>query len=227
MAKKAIMKPAFNQTIAEIQALAAAGNAVAGLIYQSSDDNAAGKPGVAYASENNELNWLITGTTNSDNIAMTLAPDGTISADAILAGSDNIMTAGADGFRVPELKIAAGSQGQLAYNAATNTLEMTALATKRTIVDETHTDLDSFISANYQNGDEYQAGDRIYLKAHTGGTRVYDNTVDEGQTPAGDATDFVLLEGPELEDSYIRSLIQDGDGLEYNPATGVMSADLH
>lgn len=233
MANHAIMKPGVNQTKSQYDALSAANGAKQGFFYMSSDLDAAGNHYYGWGQADGTIAWIVNSdnqavqaVSDSDTIDMTLTAAGQLSAEAVLSSdTDNLLT-NSNGLKVPTLKIAAGSGGQLTYDAATNEIGFTSLAIKNTVVDETATDINNFIANNYTNGDEYQSGDLIYLTAATGGSQVWVNKVDEGQTAAGDATDFIQLQKPDLDDSYIRNLLSAGGDLTYDPSTGEFFLDV-
>lgn len=106
-----------------------------------------------------------------------------------------------------------------------NELVMTALAITRVHVDTTATNIAAFVAASYIEGDEYQEGDTIIMQAHTGGVRVY---LHNGDTTGGVA-DFTEVQNPgqNLTDEYIRALVSNGNGLNYNVMTGQFSVDTN
>ena len=110
-----------------------------------------------------------------------------------------------------------GSASRLSYDPATGLLSLTALGITSVTVDNSSADLATWITANYTGGNELQEGDTLILQVpmeayiHNGGT-------------AGDATDFSVLQVPNLSDTYVRNLFSgSGGGLSYNPATGAFT----
>lgn len=232
MAFNALMKPAENQTRAQVEAIGTAGNGVAGFFYMTSDLNAAGQQvygvgqsdgSIAFLGYEGDAPLQDVGTTPT--VAMVVDANGVVTSNVQFgAAADNIASDAGDGVFVPSLKIHADSQSLLEYDQATNALRMTSLADKTKIVDTTSVDLAAAIAAHYATGTELQVGDVIYLNNATGGGQIWVNTVGKDDTPAGDASDFILWSGPDLTDDYIRNLLSGGNGIDYNPTTGVISA---
>ena len=88
-------------------------------------------------------------------------------------------------------------------------------------VDETATSLSAWISSNYTNGDEKQEGDIIVLTAVSGRAQTF---IHNGGT-AGDANDWAEIEGADVTDAEVRAALSASNGINYNSATGVFTAD--
>lgn len=230
MSFNALMKPTVNQTRAQVEAIGTAGNGVAGFFYMTSDTNAAGQQvygvgqsdgSIAFLGYEGDAPLQSVGTTPT--VSMAVDGNGEVTANVQFgAAADNIASDAGDGIYVPSLKIHADSQGLLEYDQATNALRMTSLADKTKIVDTTSVDLDAAIAAHYATGTELQVGDVIYLNNATGGSQIWVNTIGKDDTAAGDASDFIQWSGPDLTDDYILNLISGGNGIDYNPSTGVV-----
>jgi hypothetical protein len=118
-------------------------------------------------------------------------------------------------FETEQLTIAAASQPYL--EIVGGALSVKALAISTVTVDTTSADLSAAIAANYSNGDELQRGDTLILKGVAGGDEVY---IHNGGS-AGDATDFTIVQVPNLDDAYVRTLVSANQGITYNNSTGV------
>jgi hypothetical protein len=122
------------------------------------------------------------------------------------------------------ISIKSDSQNHLIYNSSTGELGVKALAIISTTIDDVAEDISEFVTSNY-TGTEFQEGDLVILNAATDANkRTY---IHNGGT-ASDITDFSLINGPELTDTYIRGLFSNGNGLGYNPTTGLffLEADI-
>lgn len=134
------------------------------------------------------------------------------------ANANNKLLTGTDGgLHVLDLTIAAGSASRLSYNSATSELSLTSLGITSVSVDTTSANLAAFIAASYTAGTEFQEGDVVIITTsgetfiHNGGT-------------TGTATDFTVIETPNVTDAYIRNLFSSANtAINYNPATGVFT----
>lgn len=88
-------------------------------------------------------------------------------------------------------------------------------------VDTVETSLAGWISTNYVDGDEKQEGDIIVLTAVSGRAQTY---IHNGGV-AGDATDWAEIEGADVTDAEIRGSLSASNGIDFNSATGVFTAD--
>lgn len=228
MAFNALMKPAVNQTRAQVEAIGAAGNGVAGFFYMTSDTNAAGQQvygvgqsdgSIAFLGYEGDAPLQSVGTTPT--VAMAVDANGEVTANTqFSAAADNIASAEADGIYVKDLAIAPDSQSRLSYDAATRTIGITALGMTNVTTNTTAADVAAFVAAEYTAGNEYQEGDVVILTSnntayiHNGGT-------------AGDANDFTVLETPDLDAAAIRALFSSGNaGIDYNASTGTFTLTL-
>jgi hypothetical protein len=117
------------------------------------------------------------------------------------------------------ISVAAGSSSYLQYNNTTGVLSIAALAIATVTVNNVATNLANFVAVNYPTGTEFQVGDVVILTAVPTGAESY---IHNGGT-AGTIADFTLIEGPNLSDTYIRSLFGTTTPLQYNPVTGNFS----
>jgi hypothetical protein len=154
---------------------------------------------------------------NTPGIGLAVDANGELTATAVVsADTDNVLEVVADGFKVKDIAIEAGSQPFLNYNAATREISVTQLLVSDVTVNNSEADLVAFIAANYTAGDEFQSGDVIILQQenkayiHNGGT-------------AGTDADFSPIEVPGTSDAQIRALFTGDDVVSYNPATGVFA----
>jgi hypothetical protein len=88
-------------------------------------------------------------------------------------------------------------------------------------VDTVAASLSAWVSANYTNGDEKQEGDIIILTAVSGRAQTWIHN--GGQ--AGDVTDFTEIEGQSVSDAEVRAALSASAGVNYNAATGEITAD--
>jgi len=88
-------------------------------------------------------------------------------------------------------------------------------------VDIVATSLAAWVSANYTNGDEKQEGDIIILTAVSGRAQTW---IHNGGG-AGDVTDFTEIEGQSVSDAEVRAALSASAGVNYNSATGEITAD--
>lgn len=154
---------------------------------------------------------------NTPGIGLAVDANGQLTATPVVsADTDNVLELVADGFKVKDIAIEAGSAPFLAYNAATREISVTQLLVSDVTVNNTEADLAAFIAANYTAGTEYQSGDVVILQQenkayiHNGGT-------------AGTDADFSPIEVPGTSDAQIRALFSGDDVVSYNPATGAFT----
>ncbi len=88
-------------------------------------------------------------------------------------------------------------------------------------VDTSATSLNNWISSNYTNGDEKQEGDIIILTGVSGRAQTF---IHDGGT-AGDATDWAEIEGQDISAAEVRGFLSASAGIDYNSATGAITAD--
>ena len=88
-------------------------------------------------------------------------------------------------------------------------------------VDTSATSLANWIASNYTSGDEKQEGDIIILTNVSGRAQTF---IHDGGT-AGDATDWAEIEGQDISAAEVRGFISASSGIDYNSATGAITAD--
>ncbi len=88
-------------------------------------------------------------------------------------------------------------------------------------VDTSATSLANWISSNYTSGDEKQEGDIIILTNVSGRAQTF---IHDGGT-AGDATDWAEIEGQDISAAEVRGFLSASSGIDYNSATGAITAD--
>ena len=88
-------------------------------------------------------------------------------------------------------------------------------------VDTSATSLANWIASNYTSGDEKQEGDIIILTNVSGRAQTF---IHDGGT-AGDATDWAEIEGQDISAAEGRGFISASSGIDYNSATGAITAD--
>jgi hypothetical protein len=98
-------------------------------------------------------------------------------------------------------------------------LKLKSLAVTDVVVDSASASLAAWITANYANGNELQEGDMLIL---TGTTSARTETYIHNGGSAGDATDFVEIQGSDISASEVRGLLSAGEGIVYNSSTGVI-----
>lgn len=96
------------------------------------------------------------------------------------------------------ISIAPGSSSHLGYDSLTGEISIKALGITSVTVNGSSTSLANFVSTFYTVGTEFQEGDTIILNGVPSGQEVY---IHNGGS-AGDATDFTLLEQPQVT-SYL------------------------
>lgn len=87
-------------------------------------------------------------------------------------------------------------------------------------VDTVATSLAAWVTANY-SGTEKQEGDIIILTAVSGRAQTW---IHNGGG-AGDVTDFTEIEGQSVSDAEVRAALSASAGVNYNSATGEITAD--
>lgn len=116
--------------------------------------------------------------------------------------------------------IAAGSANYLSISSGE--LSISALAITSVSVFGTYTSLAAFIADEYTTGTEFQEGDTIILTATNGGTETY---INNGGI-ANDATDFTLIQQPNIDQTTVRSWFSATAPLNYNSTTGDFALDI-
>lgn len=123
-----------------------------------------------------------------------------------------------------EVTIAAGSTDMMSVTAtATGTeLSVKQLLITDTTVDVVATGITDYVASNYTGGTEHQEGDVIIL---TASASEADRAWIHNGGIAGDETDFVRLTS-NLSAATVRGYFSGGAGVDYNIATGKITADV-
>lgn len=100
-------------------------------------------------------------------------------------------------------------------------LKLKPLTITDVAVDTTATSIANWVSVNYTQGDEKQEGDIVILTAVSGRAQTW---IHNGGS-AGDASDFVEIEGADLDAAEVRTFLSASAGIDYNSATGEFTAD--
>jgi hypothetical protein len=138
--------------------------------------------------------------------------------DDLLEGSTNLYYT--DTRARQAISIETGSTQFLGYNNSTGELSISALAITDVTVDSFAESINDWVATtgNY-TGTELQEGDVLILANATDGVETW---IHNGGT-AGTASDFTLIQQPQLTDSYILALLSGGDAINYNNTTGEIS----
>jgi len=100
-------------------------------------------------------------------------------------------------------------------------LKLKPLTITDVAVDTVATSIANWVSVNYTQGDEKQEGDIVILTGVSGRAQTW---IHNGGS-AGDATDFVEIEGADLDAAEVRTFLSASAGIDYNSATGEFTAD--
>jgi hypothetical protein len=105
------------------------------------------------------------------------------------------------------------------YDENTGLLSVTNLLITSVDVDTVETSLSAWAAANYNTSLDYQEGDVIILTAATGGSQTW---INNGGTALTE-DDWTEIQGPDVSDAHIRSLISGSEPISYNNITGAIS----
>ena len=100
-------------------------------------------------------------------------------------------------------------------------LKLKPLTITDVAVDTVATSISNWVSSNYTNGDEKQEGDIIILTAVDGRAQTW---IHNGGAAGTDA-DFTEIEGQNVSEAEVRAAISASSGIDYNSATGELTAD--
>ena len=100
-------------------------------------------------------------------------------------------------------------------------LKLKPLTITDVAVDTTATSIANWVSVNYTQGDEKQEGDIVILTGVSGRAQTW---IHNGGS-AADASDFVEIEGADLDAAEVRTFLSASAGIDYNSATGEFTAD--
>jgi hypothetical protein len=100
-------------------------------------------------------------------------------------------------------------------------LKLKPLTITDVAVDTVATSIANWVSVNYTQGDEKQEGDIVILTGVSGRAQTW---IHNGGS-AADASDFVEIEGADLDAAEVRTFLSASAGIDYNSATGEFTAD--
>ena len=100
-------------------------------------------------------------------------------------------------------------------------LKLKPLTITDVAVDTVAASLSAWVASNYSVGDEKQEGDIIILTGVSGRAETW---IHNGGTAVSTA-DFAEIEGQDIQASEVRSFLSASAGIDYNAATGAITAD--
>jgi hypothetical protein len=139
----------------------------------------------------------------------------------VAPGTDNALTKVVDGLKVKKLTVAPSSLGLLSINA-NNEINIEKKATVEVII-STQNSLANFI-ANDAQAITMASGDYVYLPNAT--DKKQSGWIHTGAGGTLGTSSFVPVEFPDYTDTQIRALLSAGQGLVYNPSTGLIAAKI-
>tara|TARA_R110001632_G_scaffold5841_5_gene23575 strand:- start:662 stop:2035 length:1374 start_codon:yes stop_codon:yes gene_type:complete len=110
---------------------------------------------------------------------------------------------------------------ELVTEAGVLKLKLKPLTITDVSVDTSAASLSAWVTANYTVGNEKQEGDIIVLTAVAGRAETWIHNGGIAVTIA----DFTEIEGADVTDAEVRSVLSASAGIDYNSATGAFSAD--
>lgn len=110
---------------------------------------------------------------------------------------------------------------ELVTEAGVLKLKLKPLTITDVSVDTSAASLSAWVTANYTVGNEKQEGDIIVLTAVSGRAETWIHNGGIAVTIA----DFTEIEGADVTDAEVRSVLSASAGIDYNSATGAFSAD--
>ena len=100
-------------------------------------------------------------------------------------------------------------------------LKLKPLTITDVAVDTVAASLSAWVASNYSVGDEKQEGDIIILTGVSGRAETW---IHNGGTAVSTA-DFTEIEGQDIQAAEVRSFLSASSGIDYNAATGAITAD--